>query len=135
MEANTTTNTTIAAAIKAANHGRRKRTIDLDDIKATIADALASRSGIGWHRETVAKSYNYKATSAAAVAVVLGDKVALHVGSCDAKENSSVTTWATGIAKNAPQQPAYFHVAGVDAKPKHPTLWLSMDEAKKLAES
>ena len=83
---------TIAAALTAANGSRRDRLADQCDVRAAVTDAL--KTGVG-HKmaATVPPAYKYSAHRTAVAAVVVGDLVAIYVGTISANNGHSPVTW------------------------------------------
>ena len=83
---------TIHAALTAANGSRRDRLADQCDVRAAVTDAL--KTGVG-HKmaATVPPAYKYSAHRTAVAAVVVGDLVAIYVGTISANNGHSPVTW------------------------------------------
>ena len=83
---------TIDAALTAANGTRRDRIAETWEVRATVLEAL--KTGVG-HKmaATVPAAYKYSAHRTAVAAVVVGDLVAIYVGTISANNGSSPVTW------------------------------------------
>ena len=80
-------------ALGRINYRRRTRTISMRDVAQVLREA--ARDGVGYHSGgTVARAYDYPASTAAVAAVHLADGTsAIKFGSHDAHRDRSQVTW------------------------------------------